>query len=61
MKAYLAIWGILLVAVSARCAEADKKPLDEEFLRNYMAGEYDLIGRKPDSTATDNWTCHASR
>jgi len=26
------------------------KQLDEESLRNYMAGEYDLIGRKADST-----------
>ena len=54
MKAYLAIWGILLVAISARCGEANEKPLDAEFLRNYMTGEYDLIGRKPDSTATYN-------
>jgi hypothetical protein len=52
MKAYLAITAIFLVAVSARSGEADQKPLDEEFLRNYMAGEYDLIGRKADSTAT---------
>jgi hypothetical protein len=52
MKAYLAISAILLVAVSVRSGEADQKPLDEEFLRNYMAGEYDLIGRKADSTAT---------
>ena len=51
-KAYLAMWAILLVAFSARCGETDRKPLDEAFLRNYMAGEYDLIGRKPDSTAT---------
>jgi hypothetical protein len=54
MKAYLAISVILLVAVSAHCDETNEKPLDEEFLRNYMAGEYDLIGRKPDSTATYN-------
>jgi hypothetical protein len=39
MKAYLAIWPILLIAVSACSGEADRKPLDEEFLRNYMAGE----------------------
>ena len=31
---------------------ADPKRLDEESLRSYMAGEYHLIGRKPDSTAT---------
>ena len=54
MKAYLAIWAILLIAVSARSSETDQKPLDEEFLRNYMAGEYDLIGRKADSTSTYN-------
>jgi hypothetical protein len=54
MKAYLAIPAVLLVAVSARSEETDRKPLDEEFLRNYMAGEYDLIGRKADSTSTYN-------
>ena len=54
MKAYLAISAILLIAVSARSGETDRKPLDEQFLRNYMAGEYDLIGRKPDSSATYN-------
>jgi hypothetical protein len=54
MKAYLAIWPILLIAVSARSGETDRKPLDEQFLRNYMAGEYDLIGRKADSSATYN-------
>ena len=31
--------------------DADRKPLDDE-LRSYMAGEYDVIGRKADSTAT---------
>jgi hypothetical protein len=54
IKAYLAIWATLLVAVSACSGETDQKPLDEEFLRNYMAGEYDLIGRKADSSATYN-------
>ena len=54
MKAHLAIWTILLFAVSAHSGKADRKPLDEEFLRNYMAGEYDLIGRKADSSATYN-------
>ena len=52
MKAYLATWAILLIAGSARSGETDRKPLDEQFLRNYMAGEYDLIGRKADSSAT---------
>jgi len=52
LKASLAILAILLLSHSARCADADSKELDEEFLRGYMAGEYDLIGRKADSTAT---------
>src|SRR5215475_15621904 len=54
MKAYLAISAILLVAVSPGSGETDRNPVDEEFLRNYMAGEYDLIGRKADSTSTYN-------
>jgi len=33
-------------------ADGNAKPVDEEFLRGYMAGEYDLIGRKADSAAT---------
>ena len=53
-KAYLATWATLLIAGSARSGETDRKPLDEQFLRNYMAGEYDLIGRKADSSATYN-------
>jgi hypothetical protein len=54
IKAHLAIWATLLIAVSACSGEADHKPLDEEFLRSYMAGEYDLVGRKPDSNVTYN-------
>ena len=54
MRASLAIWAMILFADSARCADADRKPIDEQFLRNYMAGEYDLIGRKADSSATYN-------
>jgi len=54
MKAPLAILAALLFVVSARSGKADRKPLDEEFLRSYMAGEYDLIGRKSDSSATYN-------
>jgi hypothetical protein len=54
MKVYLAISAILLFALSARSGETDRKPLDKQFLRNYMAGEYDLIGRKADSSATYN-------
>jgi hypothetical protein len=41
----------LVFADLARCAD-ERKALDEEFLRGFMAGDYDLIGRKPDSTAT---------
>jgi hypothetical protein len=52
MRASLAILAALLFANSARCAGADRNQSDEESLRSYMAGEYDLIGRKPDSTAT---------
>ena len=52
MRVFLAISAILLFTDSARCADADVKPTDEESLRGYMCGEYDLIGRKADSTAT---------
>ena len=54
MRASLAILAMILFADSARCADADRKPLDEQFLRSYMAGEYDLIGRKADWSATYN-------
>ncbi len=54
MRAFLAIMAIVLFANSAVCADADSKRLDEESLRGYMAGEYNLIGRKADSTATYN-------
>jgi len=54
MKASLAILAVILFADSARSADADRKPFDEQFLRSYMAGEYDLIGRKADSSATYN-------
>jgi uncharacterized protein YciI len=37
---------------SAGSADAGRTQPDEGSLRGYMAGEYDLIGRKPDSTAT---------
>ena len=52
MKASLVILTIVLFANSVRCADADRKPPDAESLCVYMAGEYDLIGRKPDSTVT---------
>jgi hypothetical protein len=54
MRALLATLAILFLANSVRCSDADQKPPDEEFLRNYMAGEYDLIGRRADSNATYN-------
>ena len=54
MRALVTTLAVLFVANSVLCSHADQKPLDEEFLRNYMAGEYDLIGRKPDSNATYN-------
>ena len=42
----------LIGSHSAFGADGNAKPVDEEFLRGYMAGEYDLIGRKADSAAT---------
>ena len=50
MKLYLAILATLLFADSLQCA--DPKLADEDSLRSYMAGEYDLIVRKADSSAT---------
>ena len=52
MKVCLAILATMLFANFVRCADADRKPLDDESLRSYMAGEYDLIGRKADSSGT---------
>jgi hypothetical protein len=54
MKTVLGILTILLLANPVRCADADANAVDDESLRSYMAGEYDLIARKPDSTATYN-------
>lgn len=54
MKTCLVILALMLLGHSLRCADADGKALDDESLRSYMAGEYDLIGRKADSTATYN-------
>ena len=54
ISVFLAIVAMLLFSEFARCDDADRKPLDQDFLRNYMAGEYDLIGRKADSSATYN-------
>lgn len=53
-KTYLTIVSILLLSAFAVCSEANQKQSDEESLRSYMTGEYDLIGRKPDSTTTYN-------
>jgi hypothetical protein len=50
MRTSLVILAIFLSTNFARCADADRKQLDEDSLRSYMVGEYDLIGRKPDST-----------
>jgi hypothetical protein len=54
MKTCVVILTLMLLGDSLRCADADHKPLDDEFLRSYMSGDYDLIGRKPDSTTTYN-------
>jgi len=51
MRACLAILAILLFADSVQCGDADPGSADEEPLRSYMVGEYDLIGRKADSSA----------
>jgi len=60
MKAPLAISAILLFAVCARSGDADRKSPDEESLPSYMAGQYDLIGRKADSARTYS-DCNAPR
>ena len=52
MKTSLAILVMMLFANSIRCADADRQPLDDESLRSYMTGEFDLIGRKVDASAT---------
>jgi hypothetical protein len=54
MKVFLVILATMVLVgfYSAFGADTNAKPIDEEFLRGYMAGEYDLIGRKADSTAT---------
>ena len=56
MRAFPASLAMLLVANSVLCLDADPKPANEDVLRSYMSGEYDLIGRKADSTATDDGT-----
>lgn len=42
---------VLLFACTAQHAAASKA-LDRKFLRGFVSGEYELVGRKPDSTAT---------
>jgi hypothetical protein len=54
MKMSLAILAMMLFGNFLHCADADRTPLDDESLRSYMTGEYDLIGRKADSSATYN-------
>jgi hypothetical protein len=54
MTRFLLIFALLLLASSVQCSEADRNLVDEENLRSYMAGEYDLIGRKADSITTYN-------
>jgi hypothetical protein len=49
---FVTILAMLLFANSRHSADADRERFDEESLRGYMTGEYDLIGRKSDSTAT---------
>ena len=54
MKLIPPILAMLFVTVtcSSSGAEDARKSSDEEQLSDLMAGEYDLIGRKPDSTTT---------
>ena len=52
MRVSLAIMATLLFFNSVRCVDADRKQPDVQSLRGYMAGEYDLIGRKADSAVT---------
>ena len=54
MKTFLVILATMILAGSdpAFGADPNASVTDEEFLRGYMAGEYDLIGRKADSTVT---------
>jgi len=54
MKTFLVILATMILAGSDPAFGADPNAgaTDEEFLRGYMAGEYDLIGRKADSTVT---------
>lgn len=52
MRLLIAVLTMLLLVNPTDRADADDKHADEASLRSYMSGEYDLIGRKPDSTTT---------
>ena len=54
MRAFLPISAVLFLAVTCftGCAITARKPVEEQSLSNFMAGEYELIGRIPDSTTT---------
>ena len=54
MKTFLVILATMILAGSDPAFGADPNAgaTDEESLRGYMTGEYDLIGRKADSTVT---------
>jgi hypothetical protein len=52
MRASIAFLAMLSFVNSVRCGDADRNSNDQEQLRSYMVGEYELIGRKPDSTVT---------
>src|ERR1041385_4628331 len=54
MKAVLDILAILLLATSSHGSDAERNPDDQDGLRSYMTGDYDLIGQKADSRATYN-------
>lgn len=54
MRTFLLLLAILGSGIfdSAWCADAGGKPSDPTFLRGFLSGEYDLIGRRPDSSST---------
>ena len=54
MRVLLASLALLLVANSVQYLDAEPKSDDEDVLRSYMCGEYDLIVRKADWTAMYN-------
>jgi hypothetical protein len=54
MKAVLDILALLLLATSLQGSDAERNPDDQDGLRSYMTGDYDLIGQKADSSATYN-------